>query len=41
VQTLAAAGASEALVLDGGGKPLGVVTGESILEAWRRATQAG
>ncbi len=40
-QRLSDTGESEALVVDDGGKPLGVVTGGSILEAWRRATQAG
>ena len=38
VQRLAEAGAAEALVLDAGNRPLGVVTSEGILQAWRRAT---
>jgi CBS domain-containing protein len=38
VQRLAEAGASEAVVLDPSGKPLGVVSREGILEAWRRST---
>jgi CIC family chloride channel protein len=41
VQRLEQAGLSEALVLDAAGKPLGVVTRERILEAWRRVTLAG
>jgi CIC family chloride channel protein len=38
VQQLAEAGVSEAVVIDAAGKPLGVVSREGILEAWRRAT---
>jgi chloride channel protein, CIC family len=38
VQRLADAGVSEALALDEDKKPLGVVTREGILEAWRKAT---
>jgi CIC family chloride channel protein len=38
VQRLADAAASEALVLDDKQRPLGVVTREGILEAWRKAT---
>jgi CIC family chloride channel protein len=38
VQRLADAAASEALVLDEKQRPLGVVTREGILEAWRKAT---
>jgi chloride channel protein, CIC family len=38
VQRLADAGVSEALVLDEDNKPLGVITREGILEAWRKAT---
>ncbi|HTO98839.1 MAG TPA: chloride channel protein [Myxococcales bacterium] len=41
VQRMEQAGASEALVLDAAGKPLGVVTRERILETFRRATLAG
>jgi CIC family chloride channel protein len=41
VQRLAEAGRSEALVVDSEGRPLGVVTREGILEAWRRATVPG
>ncbi len=41
VQRLSDAGASEAVVLGADGKPLGVVTREGILEAWRRGTLAG
>ena len=41
VQRLAEAGKAEAVVVDAQGRPLGVVTRESILEAWRRATQPG
>src|SRR6266849_1618496 len=38
LQRLAEAGASEDVVLDPSGKPLGVVSREGVLEAWRRAT---
>jgi len=38
VQKLADAGVAEALVLDEQRSPLGIVTREGILEAWRRAT---
>jgi CIC family chloride channel protein len=38
VQRLADAGVSEALALDEDKKPVGVVTREGILEAWRKAT---
>ena len=38
VQRMAAASVSEALVLGPDKKPLGVVTREGILEAWRKAT---
>jgi CIC family chloride channel protein len=38
VQRLAEEGAPEALVLDEQQRPLGVITREGILEAWRRAT---
>lgn len=38
VQRLAEAGVGEALVLDEQRQPLGIVTREGILEAWRRAT---
>jgi len=41
VQRLAEAGRSEAVVVDSEGRPLGVVTREGILEAWRRATLPG
>ena len=41
VHRLAEAGRAEAVVVDTGGRPLGVVTREGILEAWRRATQPG
>ena len=41
VQRLAEAGRSEAVVIDSEGRPLGVVTREGILEAWRRATLPG
>jgi chloride channel protein, CIC family len=41
VQRLGEAGVPEALVVDGEGRPLGIVTREGILEAWRRATGAG
>jgi CIC family chloride channel protein len=41
LQRLAGAGVSEAVVLDAAGKPLGVVTREGILEAWRRVSLAG
>lgn len=40
VQKLAEMKAAEALVMDVEGKPIGVVTREGILEAWRRATQS-
>jgi CIC family chloride channel protein len=39
VQRLAEAGVPEALVVDAENRPLGIVTREGILEAWRRATQ--
>jgi CIC family chloride channel protein len=38
VRRLAEAGVSEALVVDAANRPLGIVTREGILEAWRRAT---
>jgi CIC family chloride channel protein len=38
---LAEVGRSEAVVIDAGGRPLGVLTREGILEAWRRATLPG
>ena len=38
VQKLAEAGVPEALVVDAQSRPLGIVTREGILEAWRRAT---
>jgi chloride channel protein, CIC family len=38
VQRMSDAGVSEALVLDDEKKPMGVVTREGILEAWRKAT---
>ena len=38
VHRLGEAGVSEALVLDGEGRPAGVVTREGILEAWRKVT---
>ena len=38
VQRLAEAGMPEALVVDATRRPLGIVTREGILEAWRRAT---
>ncbi len=41
VQRLSEAGVKEAVVLDASGKPVGVVTREGILEAWRRLTLAG
>ena len=41
VQRLSEAGAPAAVVLDAKGKPVGVVTREGILEAWRRITLAG
>ena len=40
VQRLADADLPEGLVVDAEGRPLGVVTREGILEAWRRATGA-
>jgi CBS domain-containing protein len=40
LQRLGDAGMAEALVVDAQGNPLGVVTRESIFEAWRRATEA-
>jgi CIC family chloride channel protein len=41
VQRLAEAGAAEAVVVDAQNRPLGVVTREGILEAWRKATHPG
>src|SRR6267142_1428218 len=41
VQRMAEADKAEAVVVDGEGRPLGVVTREGILETWRRATQPG
>ncbi|HEX4385278.1 MAG TPA: CBS domain-containing protein, partial [Myxococcales bacterium] len=38
VQRMSDAGVSEALVLDDEKKPMGIVTREGILEAWRKAT---
>jgi chloride channel protein, CIC family len=38
---LAEAGRSEAVVVDADGHPIGVLTREGILEAWRRATLPG
>ena len=40
VERLAGAPVSEGLVLDGENRPLGILTREGILEAWRRATSA-
>jgi CIC family chloride channel protein len=39
-QRLAESGAAEALVVDAANHPLGVISREGILEAWRRATTA-
>ena len=41
LQRLAESGATEAVVVDEQGRPVGVVTREGILEAWRRATLPG
>src|SRR5438105_4848250 len=41
VQRLSQAGVAEAVVVDGEGRPIGVVTREAILETWRRATLPG
>jgi CIC family chloride channel protein len=41
LQRLAESGAAEAVVIDAERRPLGVVTREGILEAWRRATLPG
>jgi CIC family chloride channel protein len=41
VQRLADAARAEAVVVDAAGRPIGVVTREGILEAWRRATLPG
>ncbi|HYY52117.1 MAG TPA: chloride channel protein [Myxococcales bacterium] len=41
VERLSSAGVAEAVVVDADGKPLGVVSREGILEAWRRATTPG
>jgi len=38
VQRLAEAGVPEALVTNAAGRPVGIVSREGILEAWRRAT---
>ena len=38
VHQLGEAGVAEALVTDGQQRPLGIVTREGILEAWRRVT---
>jgi CBS domain-containing protein len=39
LQKLAAAGVTNAVVLSADGAPLGVISREGILEAWRRATE--
>ena len=41
VERLSNAGVAEAVVVDASGKPVGVVSREGILEAWRRATVPG
>ena len=41
VERLSSAGVAEAVVVDSNGKPVGVVSREGILEAWRRATVPG
>jgi chloride channel protein, CIC family len=41
LQRLAESGANEAVVIDAERRPVGVVTREGILEAWRRATLPG
>jgi CBS domain-containing protein len=41
VERLSSAGVAEAVVVDASGKPVGVVSREGILEAWRRATVPG
>ena len=41
LQRLAEGGRAEAVVIDGEGRPIGVLTREGILEAWRRATLPG
>jgi CBS domain-containing protein len=41
VERLSSAGVSEAVVVDPDGKPVGMVSREGILEAWRRATVPG
>ncbi len=41
VQQVSDAGVSEAVVPGAAGRPMGVVTREGILEAWRRVTLAG
>jgi hypothetical protein len=41
LQRLSQAGVAEAVVVDAEGKPVGVVTRETILETWRRATLPG
>ena len=41
LQRLAESGATEAVVIDAERRPVGVVTREGILEAWRRATLPG
>jgi hypothetical protein len=41
VERLSSAGVAEAVVVDANRKPLGVVSREGILEAWRRATTPG
>jgi predicted transcriptional regulator len=39
LQKLAAAGVTNAVVLSAEGAPLGIISREGILEAWRRATE--
>ena len=41
VERMSSAGVAEAVVVDANGKPVGVVSREGILEAWRRATVPG
>jgi CIC family chloride channel protein len=41
VERLSSAGVTEAVVVDADGKPVGIVSREGILEAWRRATVPG